>query len=397
MRIGLFSPSWPARVASNGIATYVEALRLSLLRDGHEVVVLAPWRYCAPDAPGPVHPIKASLASEVAMRVRRRLRGLRPAMVETAAIHAAAAAAAVRRHRLDVLECEESFGHCGEVADRVRVPVVAKLHGPAFLLGNDGRGDDPEFDLRVAREGRGLARTAAIVAPAQSTLDATLAHYRLQPAIARCVPNPLAVPDRATWRPADAEPDRVLYVGRFEHVKGGDLALAAFAQIAARRPRARLWFVGPDRGVVHADGVRRNLAEHLAAVLPPDVAARVDALGVVPSEQLAELRRRAGVVLVSSRFENQPYAALEAMALGCPVAAFAVGGVAEILQHGVTGLAAKAEDAAALAAAALQLLDDPPAAARLGAAAHAFVRARHDPDAVAQAMVAVYAAAAARR
>ena len=395
MRIGIVSPGWPARAVGNGVASYVEALRPALQRLGHEVVVLAPHDWVEPGAPGPVHVVAASRAFRIARWVRRRLGRARPGMVDAAAVLAAAAVTAVRNHRLDVLEVEEAFGVCGEVGAAVRIPVVVKLHGPAFLLEHESQAG-AERELRIAREGVGLARAAAVVAPSQATLDATLARYRLHPAVTRRVPNPLALPEGPLWSAATADPDRVLYVGRFEHVKGGDLALAAFARIAAQRPNARLWFVGHDRGMVGPGGRRVSLADHLRTALPPEVAARVDVLGVVPREELVQLRQRAGVALVASRFETQSYAALEAMAHGCPVVAFAVGGVAEIVRDGRTGLAVPAEDVGALAAAALRVLADPALAARLGTGAREFVRTTHDPDAIAATMVEVYEAALAR-
>lgn len=397
MRIGLFSPGWPARAVANGIGAYVEMLRDALRAAGHEVVVLAPRELILADAPGPVEPIAPDLTFRAGRWLRNRLGRARPHIVDHAAITARCAAAAVRRHRLDVLEAEESFGFAAEVAAAAGVPVVVKLHGPAFLLAPEAPADDSAHALRVAREGVGLAAAAAVLAPSQATLDATLARYQLRPRIARRVPNPMAMPAGPTWSPGDADPDRLLYVGRFERVKGGDLALAAFARVLARRPHARLWFVGHDRGVPGPDGRQRRFAEHVAAELPASVRDRVDYLGVLPNAELAALRRRAGVVLASSRYETQSYAALEAMALACPVAAFAVGGLAEAVRDGVTGLAVPAGDVDALADAASRLLADPGLASRLGAAARDYVAVAHAPEAIARATAEVYAAALAAR
>jgi len=397
MRIGLFSPGWPARAVANGIAAYVEILRDALRAQGHEVVVLSPREWILPDAPGAVAPIAPSLAFRAGRWLRKRLGRTRPNLVDDAAIIARCAAAAVRRHRLDVLEVEESFGFAAEVAAAAGVPVVVKLHGPAFLLAPEADAADAAHALRVAREGVGLAAAAAVLAPSQVTLDLTLARYQLRPHLARRVPNPMPMPAGPTWSPAGADPNRLLYVGRFEPVKGGDFALAAFARVLARRPQVRLWYVGHDRGVPGPDGRPRRFAEHVAAELPATVRERVDYLGVLPNAELAALRRRAGVVIVPSRYETQSYAALEAMALGCPVAAFAVGGLAEAVRDGATGLAAAPGDIDALAAAALRLLADPVLASRLGAGARDHVAVAHAPDAIARATAEVYAAAIAAR
>lgn len=392
----MFSPGWPARAVANGVATYVATMREALQAAGHHVVVLAPKAWIAPGVDDGV----AALAPDAWFRLRawcrRRLAPPRPAMDEHGEIVARCAVRVVRRHRLDVLEMEEAFGFCAEVAAAVPVPVVVKLHGPAFLLAPDAPAADADATLRVAREGAGIAAAAAVLAPSAATLTATLARYGVQPRLARRVPNPLVVPAGPTWSPAGADPDRVLYIGRYEPVKGGDLALEAFTRVLARRPQARLWFVGHDRGVPGPDGRLRHFAAHVAA-LPPAVQERIDYLGVLPVEQLASLRLRAGVVLAPSRFETQSYAALEAMALGCPVVAFAVGGLAEIVRDGATGLAVAPGDVAALADAALRVLADPALAGRLGSAARAYVMTAHDPAVIARATAEVYAAAIAAR
>jgi len=61
--------------------------------------------------------------------------------------------------------------------------------------------------------------------------------------------------------------------------------------------------------------------------------------------------------------------AIEAAAMRCPMIATPLGGLAEIIEDGATGLAVPPGDARALAEALVRLLDDAPLAARLAAAA----------------------------
>jgi glycosyltransferase involved in cell wall biosynthesis len=73
--------------------------------------------------------------------------------------------------------------------------------------------------------------------------------------------------------------------------------------------------------------------------------------------------------LLSSRWENFPHVAVEALAVGTPVIATAVGGVPEIVRDGVNGLLVPPDDPTALAAAIARLLDDAALRGRLAAAA----------------------------
>lgn len=85
------------------------------------------------------------------------------------------------------------------------------------------------------------------------------------------------------------------------------------------------------------------------------------------------------VVLTSRRrsIEGSPNALLEAMAMERPVVATAVGGVPELVRHGVEGFLADDGDVAAFADGLATLLGDRALARRLGAAGRRRVLARH--------------------
>jgi glycosyltransferase involved in cell wall biosynthesis len=73
----------------------------------------------------------------------------------------------------------------------------------------------------------------------------------------------------------------------------------------------------------------------------------------------------ADVLVMPSIHEGLGYAALEAMAAGCPVVAFAVGGLPELIAHEETGLLAPPDDYDSLFACVSSILDQPQQSARL--------------------------------
>jgi glycosyltransferase involved in cell wall biosynthesis len=81
---------------------------------------------------------------------------------------------------------------------------------------------------------------------------------------------------------------------------------------------------------------------------------------------------------------------LEAMASGLPVLATAVGGNADLVEDGVTGLLVPPADADAMAQALVRLIDDPAHAAALGRAGRAAAEARFSLQAMVSAYRAVY-------
>jgi glycosyltransferase involved in cell wall biosynthesis len=388
--VGLFLPGWPPEGASNGIISYTRNLRRSLRERGVEVhLIAAEWLAAGPaaDMEGvhrlPVVGAPTSLAGRGLRWARRRVPAWDEALwVRRVGRDLARIVDRLRReHGLQILQMEESFGWAAEVAPRCDVPVVVRLHGPWFLNGSFGPSSSPKDVRRVRREGRAVAAAAAISSPSRDVLERVREHYDLPLPDALTIPIPMdAPPESRRWRLEACDRDRILFVGRFDLHKGGDLIIEAFRRVIERRPQARLTFAGPDRGVETAGGVQKLrpfVEERLPGALDDG---RIEWLGRVTPAELDDQRRRALATIVPSRYETFGNTLREAMILGCPVASSDAGGLRDILDDGANALAVPPGDAEALARAILRLLDDPEAAAALGARAAADCASRYDPD-----------------
>jgi glycosyltransferase involved in cell wall biosynthesis len=102
-------------------------------------------------------------------------------------------------------------------------------------------------------------------------------------------------------------------------------------------------------------------------------------VGYKKGADLFDLIRGARLVIVPSEwYENQPYAVLEAMALGKPVAASSIGGIPEMVDDRV-GRLFPPGDATALADVLRELVSDERCLREAGKAARQRVLANHDP------------------
>jgi glycosyltransferase involved in cell wall biosynthesis len=167
--------------------------------------------------------------------------------------------------------------------------------------------------------------------------------------------------------PGAAEPaasGALLVAARLSVQKGIDVLLAALPAILAEQPGARLYLAG--------DGPERQRLE--ARALSLGVAGAVTFAG--DRRDLPRLLAAARALVLPSRSEGAPYAALEAMALGVPVVAAAVGGLPEILEGGAAGRLVPPEDPAALARAVIETLFGGEATAALSTRARELVDTR---------------------
>lgn len=393
MHVALVSPGWPLKHHPNGVVTYVHWLRQELARQGHRVSVFT--GLLAEPEEG-VYLVRPSFGYRASVWLESKRRSPRFAVLRWGEAIAGAVRRVHRMHPIDVIEMEESFGWAADVMRYTSIPTVVKLHGPAFisLLGEELK--SPFAKAKIEREGVALRRVQVLTAPARRTLQATIERYRLTPQVSRTIVNPLSLPASAPlWHLGRCDRTKLLFVGRFDELKGGDLVLQAFARLLATNPTLTLVFVGFDSGVPGSDGRTIQFDELKSSLFSSDEAARVDYRGKLTPEEIYSLRAEALVTIVASRQENQSYTALEAMLQGCPLVSSDAGGQGEIIADCVTGLLAATGSAEDLAEKLQTLIDDPSRAAELGSNARSHVLVHHCPVRVVAQTLAAYGEAAA--
>jgi glycosyltransferase involved in cell wall biosynthesis len=370
--------------------TYVTVMRDALTALGHDVTVVTSKAMMTPQ--GQVMPLPSSRQS---LRLTALTNKLRSALGRPFDHSPAIAAAIAHAHHIcpfDVFEMEESFGWSFRVAKTLDIPVVTRLHGPHFLTREPAR-DRADLRLqadRIARERRAIAHAAAVSGPSATQMRATLDFYHLAPTLVRHIPNPVSIPDHTQrWVAADASSKRIVMIGRFDTIKGADVAVQAFLVALQSDPDLELVIAGPDRGVYTKAG-RMNFADFVASVATSDQASRIRFLGPLGAEAVAAMRLGAAMVIIPSRIENFPYTVAESLATGAPTIATDVYGSAEMITHGENGLLVPVADIEGLAAAMVRLAADRDEAARLGAAGRAFAIKTIAPGPIAMRSIALY-------
>jgi glycogen(starch) synthase len=173
----------------------------------------------------------------------------------------------------------------------------------------------------------------------------------------------------------------VLFTGRFVERKGIGELIDAIPMVLGSAPHVRFVLAGGHRGCS---------GEDMARLWLPTTADGVEFTGWLEASELAGWYSVADVLVVPSWYEPFGMVVLEGMLYGLAIAAANVGGPAEILEDGVTGLLFAAHDPRALASAVIQLLLDSALRRKLQTAAAIEVRRRWLYSRVVQEMKRVY-------
>jgi len=238
-----------------------------------------------------------------------------------------------------------------------RLPFITTLHGTDITLVGSNRSYLPITRFSIEQ-------SDGVTSISRYLLNQTVKDFDIKRPI-EVIPNFVNCdlytrkPDealRAKWAPG-GEPV-VMHLSNFRPVKRVTDAVEIFAQVRAKMP-AKLVLIG--------DGPERGAAEYL--VRKKKLQKDVHFLG--KQDQVYRLLSEADLFLLPSLLESFGLAALEAMACEVPVIATNVGGVPEVIEHGVDGFLVEPQDVAAAARYAIDVLSRADRGRELGKLARA--------------------------
>ena len=353
MRVALVSPySW---TYPGGVTRHIAALATHLADAGHEARVLTPFD---PDDDRSVrahhgaHPERRELGAEIVSLGRTVGFGANGA-VSNLAIAPSAVVALRRELRsggYDVVHVHEPIAPVigWDVLRERELPLVGTFHAYSTNRLTNGLGN---FAGAARRFNRLAVRIAVSDAAAWTGERFFGGRYRV-------IPNGVEVPDGVPLHdpavPTAARPLRLAFIGQAVERKGLPVALRAFAALREQVP-------------VELDLVGVNV-EQIASLLPDSTGIR--AHGKIGDAEKIALLREADLLLAPSLGgESFGMVLTEAFAAGVPVVASNIAGYAGVVSDGVDGILVQPGDPSALAAAVLDLANDPQRRAAMSKAA----------------------------
>lgn len=395
-RIALLSPGYPP-TGGGGVAAAQFNLHQALLGLGHDARVFT----FADDARAPVPPDGrvvrtggppqwlARPAYGVFRSLVLRPRGARAGQSYSVFVSAPSARMALRKIRPFAPEVLIVTDHGAPSALFPRLPgcrvVFVSHHNSARFLEEPLLGPYSVRDARLAvrAEQRAVRGADVVVCPSHYMRDTFRRTYRFGGPV-HVIPNVVDLPFVDGVAAADLRMDHGL--GRhaplvYIPAAGGRLKGSAYVFELVRRIAAAH---ADEVGFLLSGAIPTTLARELE-FLPKN--ARVIAPGRLPYAANVAAMKACDLCVSPTLIENFGMALVEAQACGVPVVTFDVGGNADVVEDGVTGVLVPFLDVEALLAGALGLLRDAPARREMGHAARARALERFAPDRVARAYV----------
>lgn len=278
-------------------------------------------------------------------------------------------------------------------------PIVHMFHTLGEMKNRVARSpEEREGPDRLKGERRVIARADRIIVPTLAEQAQLEWLYKVDVSKTRVIPPgvdlsqfyPIPV-DEARLFIGRAPDDRIiLFVGRIEPLKGLDTLLRAVACLRLRdlKEPMQLVVIGGDPDAAPED-MDAEMARLQKMCTDLTVGKMVAFLGKRSQDTLPYYYSAADVLVMPSHYESFGMVALEAMACGTPVVASQVGGLAFLVQDGVTGYTVPESDDQALCERLTAILGDPGLRRKLGLNAASEARA-YSWDKIAGQILAVY-------
>lgn len=248
--------------------------------------------------------------------------------------------------------------HCHLIPSNIIAKPLGALLGVPVVINHDHTNDTrrAESRLLLALDRFSNRFASHIVAVSASCRNFLITRESIPANDVTLVPNAI---DLLRFSPAVARRDQarlelglpasarvVAGVGRLNPQKNFALFLDVAAQLAPRFPDLHFLLAG--------DGPEEKMLREKAAAL--GIADRVTFSGYVADTRLVYLA--ADVLLMPSRYEGLPMTLLEAMAMGLPVVASQLDGIAEVIGDGREGFLVPSDEAALFVERTAALLQD---------------------------------------
>lgn len=235
-----------------------------------------------------------------------------------------------------------------KICFNLKVPYIPILHGGSL-------GD--KFQSKPEKIRWLLSHAKDIVSPSLY-LHAVFTPYGFK---IRFIPNFIEI-SRYPFKKRYCRNVRVLWVRAFHSIYNPMMAVETMSVLKLRYSDAELCMIGGvlDNALFESIQRRRSLY---------DLDSQICFTGALQKEEWIRRSEEFSILINTTNVDNMPVSVIECMALGLPVVSTNVGGMPFLISDGVDGILVNANDAKAMSAAIVDLIENPRLAASISEAA----------------------------
>jgi glycogen(starch) synthase len=392
VNIVFVNPEYPSRTFHDhgGIATYIYSMANALANAGNTVHILAKSK-TIPDTLSPgvsfhtfdhtpvprMLPLFDHLTGNDTVWERGYSLAAKNCVME---IH--------RTTPIDIVEIAEYNGLAFEFSPPLPFPVVVHFHTPTEIIDRyNQKKVTPRQRRWYAFEAHALKRANGFRCPSNALKNEVCSRYSIPDNQVSIIPHPLdTAPFDAINRNGNTKTViDLLFSGRLERRKGGEILQRDIHRILTLDPRINITFAGDlDMGDAgnYRNPIERSLTEQQRH--------RIWLLGPAKRGDLPVLYRHSDIFLIPSLFENAPYSLLEAMAAHLPVIGAKTSGIAELIRNSDNGLLFDISDPDGLLTCIKTMLASPLLGANFAQNAYDDVKRICDPCTISQTTISYY-------
>lgn len=350
MHICFASLDYPDESGCGGVGIYVRTLGRELVKQGHEVSVIAlsatNKQYCTDDEGIKIHWVghenihwyvsKIPFLGPIFSLPLRELEYSWSILKTIRRIDA--------EFPIDIVEGIET-GTYGFRWLRPGIKTVIRLHGETYSCAKYTPPGDISIDILLSRclQRSAIKKAHFLTAPSRTHGTEVESETGLPFGTVKVVVNPLSAVNFAADKQT-LQPDKpiFLFVGRLGKAKGIIELLKAVPLILGKLPSSEFFLLGNFHPSAREEDLKK-------LILKLGIGEKVHFSGHLQQDQIHDYYRRATVVVIPSFYESFGYIYIEALMHGKPVVAFDISAARNFVIHGKNGLLVPVGDVEALA------------------------------------------------
>jgi glycosyltransferase involved in cell wall biosynthesis len=372
LNIVFVNPEYPTRTGHDhgGIATYIYSMANALAGEGHSVYILSKSQY-----------ISEYLHPNIKLHVikHKQIKRLFPTIdklfhrddIWERGYSLAAKEEIIninKKESVDCVEIPEFNGLAYEFNQPLPFPVIIHFHTPTYLVDFYNQKKISCYQLRWHKlEEKALKRAQAFRCPSNSLKKEICNHYKIKEELITVIPHPIdtTVFDAIKKKDRSENVIHILFTGRLERRKGGDILLRDIPRILRMDKKIQITIAGElemgDAGS-YRNAIERSISE--------EERHRLWLLGPIKRRELSVLYKNSDIFIMPSLFENAPYSLLEAMASKLAIVATNTGGICELIHNKENGILFDISDNDGLINAIKEIIDYPEKSKQYGEKAY---------------------------